>query len=266
MTRRTADRRATTEQDRNAGERGMSEVLGFALVFALVVSTTVLVAVVGFDELENTRDQEELNNAERAFDVLADNMADIHADGAPSRATEINLESAQLETGKTTSINITITNSSVPPFVYTVEPLVFSSDGVDIVYSAGAIFRDTQSGGLILKKPPIEISKERALISIVQLQNDGDVMSASGGTVRIRAVNTGQRPIPTLMRSPPSKERMVINITSPRSDLWKDYLESQGTLKCEQPKEDNVRCSIESDNLPSRFYVSTTLINYAIET
>jgi len=248
-------------------ERAVSEVIGFALVFGLIVSTVAIVSVVGFDELEDTRDQEELNNAERAFDVLADNMADIHDSGAPSRATEMNLQSAQLQTGSSININITILNSSGIESVneYTVDPIVFSGDEADIVYSAGAVFRDSPDGGVVIKKPPLEIKKERVIMSIVQLQNDGDVMSTSGGTARIRAVNTGRRSILTLTGSPPSKKRMVINITSPRSNLWGEYLESQPIIECESPRENNVRCSIESEDLPSRFYVSTTLINYVIE-
>lgn len=256
-------------------DRAVSEVLGFVFVFALVVSTVALVSLVGFDALEDTRDREELNNAERAFDVLADNMADIHEEGAPSRATEISLESAQLKAGDTVNINITVVNATGTAFVhqYDVVPLVFSSDNTDIVYSAGAIMRDSRDGGLMIKEPPLSIDNERALITVVQLQNDGDITSASGGTVRVRAVNTGRRPISSLMESPPSKERMIINITSPRSDLWRGYLESQGPandnfIQCEQPREDNVRCSIGSNGtgFPNQIYVSTTLINYAIET
>ncbi|QSG09551.1 DUF7289 family protein [Halapricum desulfuricans] len=266
MTRRTADRRATTEQDRNTGERGMSEVLGFALVFALVVSTTVLVAVVGFDELENTRDQEELNNAERAFDVLADNMADIHADGAPSRATEINLESAQLEVGDPVTFNVTGVNQTGASFVneFTSEPIVYASGDTKIVYSGGAVFRTTGDGSILITEPPFLIGSRDIVLPVVQLRHRGDTASTSGTTVRVRAEERDRRPVGEFRRTPSSFDKVIINITSPRSDLWADYLSSRDSITdCQQTGTDNVRCRIDD---PDTVHVSGNLIIYAFET
>lgn len=263
-----ADRREQGRPD----ERGMSEVLGFALVFALVVSVVLLVSVVGFDELEDTRDREELNNAERAFDVLADNMGDIHAEGAPSRATEINLQSAQLQTGDTVSIDIAVVENGNKTMSasYSVDPIVFSIDETNIVYSAGAVLRESRDEGLMISDPPIVIDENRIIMSVIQLQNDGDIVSTNGGTVRVRAENVDRRPISSLVESPSSKQKMMLNITSPRSELWEDYLESQGTsddfVKCDSSVgSDKISCTIGSEDFPDHIYVSTTLINYAIE-
>jgi len=248
-------------------ERAVSEVIGFALVFGLIVSTVAIVSVVGFDELEDTRDQEELNNAERAFDVLADNMADIHDSGAPSRATEMNLQSARLQVGQSVTINVTGVNQSGASFVntFTTQPIVYASGDARLVYSGGAVFRTQDGNGLLLNEPPFLIDSGRVVIPVVQLQHDGEVTSTSGSTVRIRAENSQRQPIHGFAESPTNYERIVVNITapSPRSGLWMDYLQSQdGVTDCEQPRSDNVRCTIDD---PQSVFVSRTLISYAFE-
>jgi len=248
-------------------ERAVSEVIGFALVFGLVVSTVAIVSIVGFDELEDTRDQEELNNAERAFDVLADNMADIHGEGAPSRATEMNLQSARLQVGQPITINVTGVNqtgSLVPGPRFTSQPIVYASGDARLVYSGGAVFRTQDGNGLLVNDPPFLIDSGRVVIPVVQLQNEGSVTSTSGSTVRIRAENTQRQPIRGFAESPTRYKRIIINITapSPRSGLWMDYLQSQDGVDCEQPRPDNLRCTIKN---PESIYVSWTLINYEFE-
>ncbi|MEA5386913.1 hypothetical protein VB779_07480 [Haloarculaceae archaeon H-GB11] len=87
-------------------ERAVSEVVGFALVFSMIVAMVAIVTLGGMGQLQSARDFEQANNAERAFEVLADNLADVHQRGAPSRATEIDLEHAQLFVGDPVTINV----------------------------------------------------------------------------------------------------------------------------------------------------------------
>ena len=92
--------------------RGASETIGFVLVFSLIVLTVGVVLTVGYTGLQDARDAERVNNAERAFDVLADNIEDITDRGAPSRGTEIRLAEAAIGPGAPTHINISGFNTS----------------------------------------------------------------------------------------------------------------------------------------------------------
>ena len=76
--------------------RGVSEIVGFILVFSLVLGTITLVYASGLSGLDDTRDAERITNAERAFDVLANNFQQMGRGEAPNRATEIKLAEAQL--------------------------------------------------------------------------------------------------------------------------------------------------------------------------
>jgi len=245
--------------------RGQSETLGFVLVFALVLSAVALIAVFGFGALEDTRDSEELNNAERAFDVLADNMADIYGQGAPSRATEISLQNAQLNAGEQVTFNVTVVSntggSSVVLLTY--NPIVFTDGETEIVYSSGAILRNQRSGGLMIKEPPILFGEgNRTVIPVVQTRHTGSVTSTGGQTIRVRAERRQRGPIPELSESPSSFQQLTINMTTPRSDIWQDYFEEEGLTCASTGIENNVRCTL---NDPSETFVSRTLIGWEIE-
>lgn len=137
-------------------DRAVSEVLGFILVASLIFATLGVVYVAGLGGLEDTRDAERLQNAERAFEVLADNMADVYAEGAPNRATEIKLADAQLEFGSSTTLSVEITNaaSGSPSYSTDLDPIVYSAGtGTKIVYEAGAVFRVEPDGAVLKRKP-----------------------------------------------------------------------------------------------------------------
>lgn len=242
--------------------RAQSEVIGFVLVFSLVVSLVAIISVFGFGALEDTRDQEELKNAERAFDVLADNMADIHQEGAPSRATEISLQSADLYVGDPVNFNITLSgpekNLSRP-----LEPIVFGIGETDIVYVGGAILRDQRDGGFMVKEPPFLISSDRLVLPIIETRQKAGASSVSGGTIRIRAVRVDRQYINDMVRNPSPYNSAIINVTSPRSEIWERYFEKQDGMSCEDTAlANNIRCSISD---PDTIYVSRTVINWEIE-
>ena len=258
-------RRETGGRSTGADDRGLSEVLGFALVFALVVSTVLLVSLIGFGALEETRDAEELNNAERAFDVLADNMADIHEGGAPSRATEISLQTAQLQVGDPIMMNVTAINESGGSEVnqYPIDPIVFESGDSEVVYAGGATFRTQGEGGLMIAEPPLVNESDNLLLPIVQTRHRGDITSTSGQTVRVRAVNQQRRPVPGFSEDPTSHQSIIINVTSPRAGLWETYFSDRQEMSCVTPRENNLRCTIDD---PESVFLTRTLIIYEFET
>jgi hypothetical protein len=246
--------------------RGQSEVLGFALVFGLVLSAVALIAVFGFGALEDTRDSEELNNAERAFDVLADNMADIHQDGTPSRATEISLQNAQLEAGDTVTFNLTFVGPQ-ESISRPLEPIVFRSGDAEVVYVAGAILRSQREGGVMIKEPPFLIDTDRLVLPIIETQNVGDITSTGGQTVRVRGLRRQRQFVADMVKNPSPYDEAIINITSPRSDIWQTYLEEQDGMDCRDTGlENNIRCTMDGSDAPNSVFVSRTVINWEIET
>ncbi|WP_424019438.1 DUF7289 family protein [Halorientalis pallida] len=246
--------------------RAVSDVLGFVIVFSLVAATVGIVSVTGIGILQDARDAEQVNNAERAFDVLADNMADIHQEGAPSRSTEIKLDNARLEVRSPVEINVTgVDPSGTNPNVsYSAIPIMYEGrSDTAIVYEGGAVFRDSPQGGVVSEQPPFRFSDGEVIIPIIQTQQMGNATSVSGGTVRVRAERAVREPLPEFVQREADFDALIVNVTSPRYRLWRRYLEDDADATCTVTRPETVQCRIDD---PKRLAVTRTLINFEFET
>lgn len=224
-------------------ERAQSDVLGFVLVFAVVVATIGLAFAAGFTGLQDARDVERVNNAERAFEVLRDDMADMIDRGAPSRVTEIGLAGASLSIGDPVTIHVSEANGSFST-ARTIDPLVYdSSTGTEIVYAGGAILRHQESGGIVTHPPGFVLSAERTVIPIVQTRGTGSGSVGGDTTVLVRTA-VSRRDV--LYATEDDPVRLWVNLTTPRADAWHDHLDNRGDVACEPVVADRVACQVET--------------------
>jgi len=214
------------------GRRGISDVVGYVLVFSLVVSMVGIISVAGFTSLDSARNAEQVNNAERAFDVLADNMRDVHAKDAPSRATEISLSEASLRTTGTVIMNVTARNTTTNDrFVFVIEsdPIIWQgTKDTEVVYSSGAILRQENDGGVVIDGFPSQYDSERTVIRLVQLR--APQRQVGGTTVRVRAVGVSSEVV--LGEETDTYDELRLNITTPRAEIWRQHLERYPNTDC----------------------------------
>lgn len=233
--------------------RAVSDVISFTLVFALITATIGIVYVSGFTGLQNTRDAERITNAERAFDVLADNINDIHSEAAPSRATEIKLADAQLEFGESTRVTIDIVNydgSGENVSSVSLDPIVYSGSSSEVYYENGAVFRVDRSGATMNRQPSILFStdsnEKTVVFPTIETRVDGPASTGSQRTVLVRTLlatrevtvaetdptavtddNTGHGTDPDNDGSPEFKAEIQIETSPQRASRWKEYLDSE---------------------------------------
>ncbi len=210
--------------------RAVSEVLGYSLIFGMILVAIGVISVSGFASLEDARDAELNNNAERAFDVLANNIEDVYRRGAPSRATELSLGGSQLYVGDQMTIRVTVDDGSGPERVETtLRPLVFQGrDDTEFVYEAGAVFRNESHGGITLRDMPMRLDTDRLILPVVGTQAP-NVQSIGGPAVLVRTAET-EREI--AVRSTGGHD-VTINVTgSPREEIWKQHLETDYGMDC----------------------------------
>lgn len=218
--------------------RAVSEVLGYVLVFSLVVTTVGVVTVAGFGELQSARDVERVNNAERAFELLAANFEDLARREAPSRSTEIRLADARLSVTEPVNVSVRGVDDSDPSnnvsAAYEIQPIRYRSATTDtsLVYAAGAVFRtqsDTPRAGTVVESPDLVADGEVLATTLVQTRSRAS-RSASGGTVRVGADRAGVE-LPISDADSPF-DRVYLNITSPRAALWAETLSAPEGLTC----------------------------------
>lgn len=204
-------------------DRAVSDVVGFVLVFALIISTIGVVTSVGFTSLDDQQEAEQLNNVERAFDVFQNNVENVYRDGAPSRATEMRLGGGTIGYGD--PVNVTVRKESNHDVNHTrsLYPLVYSGEDTDIVYAGGAVLRDDGHGSAMLNQPPFLFDAERTVLPIVRTTRSVGPSSISRpGTVRVasafRSVNA------TTNAELRTADKLELVVESPRADAWADYM------------------------------------------
>lgn len=237
-------------------------------MFSIVIISVVVISVAGMGALEGTRNAEQVNNAERAFDVLADNVADVHLEGAPSRATEMSLAEAELYTGDNVTVNVTATTGSGPVTVEReLRPVIYrANNDATITYEAGAIFRVGESGGTVLREPPMLASDERTVLTIVAPQ--APVQRGVGSaTVLVRTVER-QRTV-DVADVEGGYTDVHVNVTSPRYGEWRTVLSDRGFGNCVTGTDASgasfVTCSLDPASNVEALYVTTVAMDLTLE-
>lgn len=251
--------------------RGVSQVVSFVLVFSLVATTVGIVSVVGFDGLSDRRDAERVENAERAFDVLADNIRDVYAESAPSRATEIKLDSASLASGASTSVSVDFPDDSRGPFDTSIRPVVFESQGRNstIVYEAGAIIRVDDGNAVMLREPPLQFEEDRTVLSLV-VTGGNDAVSGST-TVLVRTEETVTSvlyPAGTdTAGTPDSRFVFQMETATTRAPVWEQYLEREISWSSDACTRDGgrVTCELPPGSTMEELLLSKTIVDVTFE-
>lgn len=235
-------------------DRGVSDTVGFVLVFALVTATISVVFVGGFSALDAAQEAERDANVERAFDVLADNVDDIDRRGVPSRGTEIQLAGGTLQHGDGTRIEVNSTewNESV---VVSTRPIVYSGDDTEIVYEAGAVVRSDGDSSVMLSEPNL-VNGSTVILPIIDVGATGQ--SVGGERTVLVVADSSKRG--TVDRTSDVSD-LTVSITSPRADAWERYfdrLAERGTVDSVERDDDEVSATFDGLD---RGYVMRTEID-----
>lgn len=239
-------------------ERAVSDLVGFAGVFGIVIISIALVFTLGVGALEDVQRSEGVENVERAFDIVADNIADIHRNGAPARSTELDLEVGQLSLSG--SVRMRINSSRTPNgSEVIVTPVAYTSDRNGFYYTSGAVIRTTRGASVMVREPPFRFSEERVVISFVDTTRSGGTTSISGSSFRLRA-RRGVVPIDPIRQT--GGVTLNLTVTSPRYSAWQQYFERD--VGCSDvsvdPQNDTVVCRYTTESL----YVRATGIEVSL--
>lgn len=238
--------------------RGQTETLGFVLVFALITVSIGLVYTSGFTGLNDVREFEQMNNAERAFEVLADNMEDISHRNAPSRSTEIKLADARLYLADEIQVEVNDPDGDFNNS-YGIRPVIYDADtGTEIVYSQGAVLRAQPDSGTVITESTFVFGENRTIVPVLQTRRSGTSGVSGTMTIRLRADHSQTRVV--YVNDTPSNE-IWFNVTSPRASIWHSHLNETYPFDSCTLSDDTVACSFETN----RVHVTLVQIDLAIE-
>lgn len=244
-------------------ERAVSEALGFVLVFAIIISMVGLVYASGLSGLQDARDAERIENAERAFDVLAHNMEDLSHRNAPSRATEIKLADAQIGLDSPAEINISTEQVGGPPnanfsTVVNTRPITYDiGSNSAVVYETGAVIREDGAASAMKRSPGLRLSDSGTVIPIIDISTSNPGKVGGSTTVLVRADQVSSE---VLFSNTSGSWDTWLNVTSTRADAWHRYLDNFESTSCTLSG-DEVQCNFTTD----RIYIVDYRIRVNIE-
>jgi len=169
-------------------DRAISEVVGFILVFAVVLSATTFAATLGQSQIRDLRDSEQLNNAERGFELLSQNFDEIGQTRATARAGALDLGGGTLAIRNTSNVTVSVKGTGYNE-TYILRALQYRGPNADtnIYYEGGMVVRTGPNSAPTPETTPPDVTcrEGAAIVSVVTLTGQLD-RTLAGETVRIR--------------------------------------------------------------------------------
>ncbi|MFC4449801.1 DUF7289 family protein [Halorussus aquaticus] len=247
--------------------RGVSETIGFVFVFALVTASIGVVYTTGIGGLEDAREDEQLTNTVRAFDVLADNVADVTHEGAPSRATELKLSGATLGFGDPVRVEVQANDTDSDANLTvgrTARPLVYDAPSGEVVYSMGATFRVDGGNAAMRTEPGLVVDDRRSVVPLVVTYPKSDSGGVGGSsTVLLVAYRQSVGVAGQLDTGSDAADEVRVNVTveSSRAAAWGRYFESMGMT----PPDSNPAAADAADGeVTYQFYTDGLLVSDSV--
>ncbi|WP_280586948.1 hypothetical protein [Halorubrum sp. Boch-26] len=214
-----------------ADDRGVSDVVGYILVFSLITITIGTVFAVGITGVEDRREAERVANVERAFDVLDDNLRDVQRYDDPSRATEIRLAGGTLSVSEET--RVVLANTSDPDALdnrtldqWSSRTIAYEEGDTTIAYEAGALVRGDGDGSVMLSEPRFVAADGRTTLPVVALLRGGGEEGVTGdGTVQITVAEDSNADSETARFGAASGETLYLWVETDHPDAWARYFE-----------------------------------------
>lgn len=227
-------------------DRGQSELIGFVLIFGIVIMAISLIGIAGFGSIDAVSDHQRTSSAEEAMTAMSENIAEVVLEGAPERSTEIGLTDAALGVGEPTTINVSIEGEGEVGSV-SLEPIVYEADGnTQLAYEGSAVFRADDGHSLMLREPDMRIDEDRVVLPLVETTATGSERIAGTTTVNVETRRTGTE-VAWSNRSIEG-ETVTIEVSSPHYEAWERYFDGRDGVTCDvDSEEQTVECTVDPE-------------------
>jgi hypothetical protein len=252
-------------------DRALSDLVGFVLAFAVIVTAVGLVSTFGMDALEDARESELAKNTERSFVLLGQNFDELENGQAARRTSEIELRSGSLGVRNSTTIGLEIKRPSDDNFERTFAPrsLQYRIDGEAIAYENGATFRGNigVNASVIELEPGLVCGDDYAVVSLVEVrQLDGRTIS--GGVARVSGTRVSSELLYPRNRTggtDTATDGTQLNVTvdSQFSGGWQQYFTRAGNgWKHPEPDEHTYVCEVGDSG---SIYLKRTVLEIGLD-
>jgi len=211
--------------------RGQAETLGIVLVFAILISGTVIVVAIGSTAISDTEGQLADERAEKAMTQFSSKAGLVALQEADSQQVDFATEQGEQYTvvDDTGWMNITWTNRttgySEPVMNMTLGAVVFEGENTRLAYQGGGVFRATDAGGQMISPPEFHFREGTLTLPAVNVTGGpalGDSATITGSAV--------EREFPTGIdnsTNPLDNHIVTVTVKSEYYRGWGQYFEER---------------------------------------
>lgn len=243
------------------GQRAVSEVVSFLLIFSLLISVSITGAVFGIDSLETASRDDTIHFAERSLDTLRADMYDLSS-GAAYRSTDIEMVEGSIRYADPISITVTAesTVGEMDPFTIHPQPIVYDLGTYDLLIVSGAVILQQPDGGVVKTGPILRIGPEQSILPLLNsTHEDGPASVGGSGTASVVSYRWGEttrRYEPTDAGGTPINATVTVSVETPRTKQWRSYF--AGDPRFENVTVDEGTDTVRAQFTTKRVYIKAT--------
>ena len=247
----------------------VSEVIGYVVIVGIVFISIGMVYSNGIPALSQAEESQHLNNFERSFSVLKENIDEMVENEVEKRGSTMRLTDGTLDVDRDKEAEFLVTirdNASSTVLLRdnsTSDPVIYSLNGRDVVYENGAVLRSDSTGSGMVTEPGWEVATTgdgATLINIVSVfgGSEGSSQLAGSGTALIRtdAVSGGEN---TYLNSECPCD-INVTVLSNHSTAWSNYFEVEfGDMSGTSVSQSGNRVEFTITDTPRVIYTRTNI-------
>lgn len=251
-------------------DRAVSQSIGFVLTFSIIIASVGLVSIVGYDQIQTARDNEQAKNAERAFLLIGQNIDEIERGQSPARRGELDLASGSLDVlpASQSQLRVQISDVGGPPADYDrtfpMRGLRYSTDETTVVYEGGSVIRDNKPGIVVQDGPTLVCTEDTAMVSVVTIEGEENRQLSSATVSMTVRKNTTSITFPrnrTGENSTEGRATVAVTVDSEFDEGWQRSLSEHDHWDQSGANPNRFVCNGPSGGGVSEYHLVHTRIN-----
>ena len=216
----------------------VSEVVGYLLIFALIITTVSILLIVGMPNMAESQQKANLQNVEQAFTVLDSRISTSVLGESPSQVLHLDTAGGGISILNDTvysRLRITMMTKSGNEYtIYnnTIGTLRYELGDEEVGYEGGGVWRKYELGGALMISPPeFHYNGETLTLPVIRLNGSSAI---AGGTITLHAVSQNKptilyqnTSINPLFQNPVYDSTIIVKIKSRYYEAWAKYFEER---------------------------------------
>lgn len=218
-------------------DRAVSELVGFILIFGIIMTGGTLIMMVGQDQISDINEAEQINNADNAMTLIGQSLNGLDQTRSASTVGTINLDEGSLASTSDSDVTVTVENDTNPRTWSQTDDdvptggLTYSYEDTVIRYENGMVLRSDRGNGIARTGPRMRCSSEQAIASIVSFRTAGDRQLGSGRASVVGYHNRTELLHPvnrTGSGSSLNATNITVQVTTDHEDVWDRQMDAKG--------------------------------------